>query len=312
MSYPVIGCAVEHHGLERFDLLVAVGLAHHAHEDGSGVWCAQATLARELGISRSTVQRALDRLVAKGHADREVHGGKNGTNRYRFKLCPSCLSRMQEGDGGLPLPASPRRTKRTATRRAPLPASQRRGGRLSERREPSPEPDPTTGGRSGSGEGVARAAPPAQRAALGPGHDNRAGGAAPEPPAPPTERSGAGEPQPVGGDLFAAAGLPRPAEVAAADAAGLAEARADCERRRRARLAAAEAAAASVPPAGPEPEPEAPAAPALVAHGGQGHSGGPGRLPLATLLLGGAQDQAGVEAARGAGDDAVDAVAVAR
>jgi len=77
--------------------LVLLELAGFAHDDGSGVWAAQPTIADRAGIGRATVQRALTALAESGRVDVKVHGGPRGTNLYRVRLCPSCLRERQEG-----------------------------------------------------------------------------------------------------------------------------------------------------------------------------------------------------------------------
>jgi hypothetical protein len=94
---------------------VAVWLAWHAHDDGGGIWAAQSTIAAEGGISRRTVQRALDELVDAKVVEVEQHGGKRGTNRYRVRLCALCATETQEG----------------------LSASERRGTRVRETHKPN-------------------------------------------------------------------------------------------------------------------------------------------------------------------------------
>jgi hypothetical protein len=136
--------------------LVLYELAGHAHEDGSGIWAAQPTLAREAGIGRSTVQRALDGdprreppggLVAAGLVETKLHGGKNGTNLYRVRLCALCLPGMQKAatGNGRPLPAS--HGSRPRIPRMQQPASQ--GGRntvLEHRQEDGARPSADAAG----------------------------------------------------------------------------------------------------------------------------------------------------------------------
>ena len=90
-------CVREHSGARGMARLVLLELAGFAHDDGSGVWAAQRTIADRAGIDRATVQRALAVLAESGRVDVNVRGGPRGTNLYRVRLCPSCRTERQEG-----------------------------------------------------------------------------------------------------------------------------------------------------------------------------------------------------------------------
>jgi Helix-turn-helix domain len=138
---------------------VAVWMAWHAHDDGGGIWAAQPTIATEAGISRRTVQRALDELEAAKVVEKDEHGGKRGTNRYRIRLCALCVTDTQEA----------------------LYASERRGTRVRETHKPNKNTALTDQQRLA----MLNATPPAPRDLAPPGSGGRS---RPAPWNPPTAR----------------------------------------------------------------------------------------------------------------------------
>ena len=84
--------------LGYFDLVYQAELSHRAkvvlfdlkdHADGEGkCWPGIRTIASELGLSRSTVKRALEELVERGVVEKERRWRENGSlssNLYRIK-----------------------------------------------------------------------------------------------------------------------------------------------------------------------------------------------------------------------------------
>lgn len=73
-----------------FSSIYAAGLPHRAVavymylqdrcDRESKCWPSLATIARELGLSRSTVKRAMKDLEGAGHLQREVRMRENGAN----------------------------------------------------------------------------------------------------------------------------------------------------------------------------------------------------------------------------------------
>jgi len=116
VSWRAVNCVMQHLGLKGTTQHVAIRLAHHAHRDGSGIWAAQPTIAREAGLHRATVQRHLDKLIADHHLLVEARKGKHTTNRYRLRLCEACAAEVADA----PLSAPQRRTKQSP----PLSAAQ--------------------------------------------------------------------------------------------------------------------------------------------------------------------------------------------
>lgn len=69
-------------GLSAHDALVLLALVDYA--DTAGIaWPSQYTLARDLGLARSTVQGALGRLVAAGVVVEHEPGRQGRSTRYR-------------------------------------------------------------------------------------------------------------------------------------------------------------------------------------------------------------------------------------
>jgi hypothetical protein len=117
MSFQAVCCVFDHlapkvRGPAQHVLL---WLANHAHDDGAGIWAAQSTIAHEAGISRRTVQRALERLELAGVIEVREHAGKHGTNRVRIVLCPLCATEAQETPS-----ASERRSPRVRATHKPV------------------------------------------------------------------------------------------------------------------------------------------------------------------------------------------------
>ena len=61
-------------------------LAHHMGRDGKGAFPSINTIAREAGVNRATVFRALDDLKELGELDWIAGGGRNRTNLYTLTL----------------------------------------------------------------------------------------------------------------------------------------------------------------------------------------------------------------------------------
>jgi hypothetical protein len=117
MSFQAVRCVFDHlapkvRGPAQHVLL---WLANHAHDDGAGIWAAQSTIAHEAGISRRTVQRALEGLELAGVIEVREHAGKHGTNRVRIVLCPLCATEAQETPS-----ASERRSPRVRATHKPV------------------------------------------------------------------------------------------------------------------------------------------------------------------------------------------------
>jgi hypothetical protein len=176
MSLRVVRCVLDHLTVKGVDRLVLVEMANHAHDDGTGIWAAQPTLADETGLHRATIQRSQERLQAAGLLAPDGRG-KHATLRWRIPLCPACVLSAAESS------TKQRRTADAAQsgtkRPARLSAAQSGRGSRTERQDPPhraariyPEPVP-----KGAGSGGAVTHP------------------APDPPAPP-QAAGGSEPGP--------------------------------------------------------------------------------------------------------------------
>jgi hypothetical protein len=113
MSLRVIRCVLDHNpaGAKGIDRHVLVELASYAHNDGTGAWPAQTTLASRTGYGRRTVQRSLAWLEANKAIEIEQRPGR--THLFRVILCEDCRNSVS---------ASQRRT------RTNQPASESPGG----------------------------------------------------------------------------------------------------------------------------------------------------------------------------------------
>jgi hypothetical protein len=93
VSFPAVRCVFDHLAPKVRGPVqhVLLWLANHAHDDGSGIWAAQQTIADEAGMNRRTVQRAIDALLAAGLVVIEGRY-KRGVNLVRIVLCPLCAT----------------------------------------------------------------------------------------------------------------------------------------------------------------------------------------------------------------------------
>lgn len=76
-------------------------IADHVNDgDGGEAWPSQATLARECGLSRKTVNVAIKKLVEMGELEivRQGRPGK-GSSRYRVLVCEDTYRDAEAGDG---------------------------------------------------------------------------------------------------------------------------------------------------------------------------------------------------------------------
>lgn len=124
MSVAATSWVFEHAEATANDRVVLLVLADHAHDDGTGAYPSQATIARKARISVRTVRDCLRRLEASGEIVRDGrrHGRTKQLIEYRIVI------RRQD------LPPSERR--QPDARKAADPRS--KGGSLtSERRQPS-------------------------------------------------------------------------------------------------------------------------------------------------------------------------------
>jgi hypothetical protein len=67
VSYKLVDWVMTCSGTNHRERAVLGSLARHANDDGSGAWPSISTMAREAGLSRSSVDRALRSLRATGH-----------------------------------------------------------------------------------------------------------------------------------------------------------------------------------------------------------------------------------------------------
>lgn len=72
----------------RAVLLVAAGLDAHADYDTGRAWASQRRLAREVGLSRNTVARALRELEAFGWLRRLPHRAPEDAQTYALVVAP--------------------------------------------------------------------------------------------------------------------------------------------------------------------------------------------------------------------------------
>jgi Helix-turn-helix domain len=91
--------AITKSGLLASERLVAHTLAVHMNGDGGSCHPATRTLAGETGLSRSTVQRSLDRLAAAGYIERTLGGGRGRPTRYQATIPEPAESAPKRSDG---------------------------------------------------------------------------------------------------------------------------------------------------------------------------------------------------------------------
>lgn len=103
MSLPASTWVWEHSRSKGLDRLVLLAIADHADSAGGRAWPSLARLAARCGMSRRSVMRSIDRLVAEGDLERIQGGGVKGrggtTNGYQLS--------MKRGQTGTTLPPGP-------------------------------------------------------------------------------------------------------------------------------------------------------------------------------------------------------------
>jgi hypothetical protein len=72
--------------LKGFAKTVFLQIAHYANHDGTGAYPSVLTLARDCGISESTVHRALRKSLESGELNIKYNRGRNWTNLYQINL----------------------------------------------------------------------------------------------------------------------------------------------------------------------------------------------------------------------------------
>lgn len=84
MSIQAVSWVLEHSEARGLARLVLIALANHA-DDRRECWPSSNALAHEARVSRATVFRALDELVALGEVEKVENGSARGrANRYRI------------------------------------------------------------------------------------------------------------------------------------------------------------------------------------------------------------------------------------
>jgi len=92
--------ALEQEGLKTNEKFVLLGIANHAHPDGTRAFPSLETIARYTALSVSTVQRTIKSLCDQGFLEKTEGGGGRKSNTYKLNIHKAEVVQLEIIEGG--------------------------------------------------------------------------------------------------------------------------------------------------------------------------------------------------------------------